>query len=142
METIMIPDYEFENVVDNTMDELRRAGEAAWRILEEWHFNDEEKIQTLGFVLTEQFPDGSINDAQTQAISAVIEINNMLFYCEAGSELIWQPLGMSPFGGRDIKDAIITGGNAWGFNLALDFLAWLYFDAPWPFDGPAYLDQS
>ena len=55
----MIPRYEFDDIVDFTMTELRFAGEAAVRILGEWGFSDEEKIEILGFTLTEKFPDGS-----------------------------------------------------------------------------------
>ncbi|MBB5189217.1 hypothetical protein HNQ57_003520 [Zhongshania antarctica] len=74
----MIPRYEFDNIVNNTMMELCFAGKAALRILGEWGFNEEEKIQILGFIFTGKFPDGGIKDAHTQAISCVIDINNVM----------------------------------------------------------------
>lgn len=136
----MIPRYELNNIVNNTMAELRLAGEAALRILGEWGFSEEEKISILGFIFTDKFPDGSIKDSHTQAISHVIDINNVMHcYC-IDTRFICQPLGLGPFWGRDLKDAIIVGGNDWGLKLALDFLEWLYIDKPWPFLEPEYLD--
>lgn len=134
----MIPRYEFDNIVNNTMMELRFAGEAALRILGEWGFDNEEKIQILAFTLTEKFPDGSIQDAHTMAISCVIDINNVMICYGIDTAFICQPLGLGPFCGRDLKDAILVGGNEWGLKLTLDFLGWLYMNKPWPFLEPEY----
>lgn len=136
----MIPRYEFNNIVTNTMIELRFAGEATLRILGEWGFNEEEKIKILGFIFTDKFPDGSIKDAHTQAISRVIDINNVMNCYHIDTAFICQPLGLGPFWGRDLKDAILVGGNEWDLNLTLDFLGWLYMDKPWPFLEPEYLN--
>jgi hypothetical protein len=138
VEKNMIPRYEFDDIVDFTMTELRFAGEAAVRILGEWGFSDEEKIEILGFTLTEKFPDGSITDAHTMAISCVIDINNFMNCYGIDTTIICRPLGLGPFWGRDLKDAILAGGNEWGLKLALDFLGWLYMNKPWPFIEPEY----
>jgi len=129
----MILNYIFNYEVDNTMEALRQAAEAAWWILGEWGFNEDEKIAALGFPLHENFPDGSIKESHTQHISLVLEINNMLWTHQVDCSIISRPLGIGPFFGENLKSEIFAWGiETVGFHVILEFLQWLYEDGPWP----------
>lgn len=111
-----------------------QAGEVAWALLSKWGFDQDEIIETLGFILTDKFPDGSITNAHTEAISHVLTIHNLFWVYRVEPSILTTPLGIGPFFGRDLKNAILAGGNEWGLELAHKLLLWLCCDGEWPFE--------